>query len=134
MKLKTTLVTVATLVSTVALSPARSLAGDTEYLGTLASLGSRIPAPVQAIVTQMGDANNINMAKNMCTVLDKPEVSTVEDLMKSVIDQNFFGLIPTPDNRQRAEAVGGYIALTTLAGTPQYCSQHGPKVRQMFGF
>ncbi len=87
------------------------------------------------MVAQLGATNNIRMAKGVCSVLNSPRVVTIEDLVFGVIQQKFFDLpaprLPESDD-EKAAAVGGYIAATTIAGTPAYCNQHAAKIEAMF--
>lgn len=130
---QTFLVTIATI-TTIGLLPKPALSSDASYLQALDLVVENEPL-VASVVSQLGSANNIRMAKGICSVLDSARVRTVQDLVLGVFEQNFFDL-PTPNlpsnQDDRATAVGGYIAATTLAGIPYYCRQHMTKIEAMF--
>ncbi|MDW8200048.1 MAG: hypothetical protein RML75_02385 [Cyanobacteriota bacterium SKYGB_h_bin112] len=116
------------------LLPKPALSSDASYLQALDTIVKDEPL-VASVVSQLGSANNIRMARGICSVLDNASVKTVQDLVLGVFQQNFFDL-PAPNlpsnQDDRATAVGGYIAAATIAGIPYYCKQHTTKVEAMF--
>ena len=114
--------------------PAKVFASDAEYLQALEEIVGNLPL-IQNVTDQLGSSNNIVMAKGVCSVLDKPDVTTVRHLVLGVIQEDFFDLPAPrlPDNDDdRATAIGGYIAVTAIAGSKTYCNQHVQKVNDMF--
>ncbi|OLP17371.1 hypothetical protein BST81_16355 [Leptolyngbya sp. 'hensonii'] len=122
------------VVMAIAATPMVAFASDETFLASLAKLGSR-DAGIKSIVTQVGDDNNIKMAKGICSILEDPEVETVKDLVNGVVTENFFD-IPAPKlsgtSQQKTKSILGYLIITTQAGVPEYCSQHKPKLTNLF--